>query len=453
MATYPVTTVAESSGIAGRSRDNFTGRFKIEFMEEWDKHVHTEAKLPSMIAKKKGTMGGFESLGSVVTSLPQSAGIGLFEGSTLPTPRVGSQLNPVLHARDVYTRLRWTGHVERAARKGDKVAWMAPRRQDIEHANEQFKLNWAMMLYMGPYAPRAVVQSRSSQDLTLYGRNSRTSLVDDFFKLGSHYLRVNQSIDYVNASTGSVQLTASVNSNVEGVINNIDTSNPDAPIVSVTGTFNAGAVPADETILVPYGSRRTTPSTNVTNYSNMNGLSQLVLDSSIYTHVFDLARSTNPTLSGIRSRDSSGVQRAFNEDLIALSIDRIADEGRGDAPTRLLMDRSIRREYVKESKGDRRFEPVQTEKGYKAKLVFHAGDTSIPLEVDWLCPNGMMFVLMEEDFGYLEQSPMTTFPERFVADQDANEIIIHKSGNVFCTAPYCHGSIEDIQHNVRDLTS
>src|SRR3990167_694532 len=231
MASYQVSAVTETTGLAGQSRNNYTNRFKIDFMAEWDQHIHTKTKVAELIAKKKGKMGGFESLGSVIPGLPQSAGLFQFEGATLPDPRAGSYINPKLHARDVYTRLRWTGNVERAARGGDKYAWRAPRKQDINGADEQMRINLARCLYLGPAQPIGLASAAADTSLTMYSRNSRRSNLDDLWKFGAHYLRVGQSISLVDASGGAVVLFGNAPAHsAELIVNAI--SSAAAPVIT-----------------------------------------------------------------------------------------------------------------------------------------------------------------------------------------------------------------------------
>ena len=192
----------------------------------------------------------------------------------------------------------------------------------------------------------------------------------------------------------------------------------------------------------------------MTQFSGMNGLMQLVTDADIYTYVYDLARADNPQLNGIRDHHASGTQRAFNEDFLNVMVDRISDEGKGEDPDVLLTSKAIRREYVKDTKGDRRFESVQTEKGYK-ELVYHAGDTMLPIKTAKRSVPGCLFVLNTKGFGYLEESPLGPIDsqtERFVADKDAREINLHKSGNIYTESNLNNGVIEDISFDVAAAT-
>lgn len=468
--------IYETPLTAGTGRTTFTNRLKTQFLPVADDHVHTKVTLPKLIAKKGGKMGGLESLTSVRDTLPQSAGIALFEDDTLFSPRAATYFQPKLHARDLYTRLRWTGQVERSARGAGEFAWAGPRQEDLMGAVKQFEINFARMLYLGPFQPLATVASYSDTGagtITLSGRDSRTSAADDMWKFGAHYLRKNMPIDWVNSSGSAVDLDGNPVSGAtppaEYYVLTIDNSDPTAPTIT-TGRSGAAANPSAaggtdpnaEAIIIPFGSRRTNmaaggsaaASDDVTMYAGVNGLMQMVTDSTVYAKLYDLSRTTYPSLQGLRNT-FSGTLRPFSEDLIALGVDRIADDGRGEEPNILLMHRSVRREYVKESKGDRRFKEVQTEKGY-GKLVFNAGGTLLDVETDRDCPPGIVFILMTKDFKWLEQKPMGPVDEgseRFVPDKDSREIIVHKSGNAMTDSPFNNGTIEDITYDTDALTT
>lgn len=460
-------TVYETPSVAGQSRSSFFGRLKTDFLPKWDDHVHKDTVLPSLIAQKKGTMGGYESLGSILTAFPQSAGIFQFEDETLPTPRVGTYIQPIVHARGCFTRLRWTLEVELAAQRGDRHAWAKPRMEDMKKADDQMRLNFARNLYLGPYQPCAIVSAfNGTTTWTLYGRNARTSNADDFAKFGSHYLRVNQSIDFVNASGGAVDYSGQalwaqgtgVAAPSEPYITAIDNSDPTAPTLTLSVDPSAASVadPADESLIFPWASRRSAvdPGTDLSRYAGMNGLLQICQDNRIYANLYDLVKGDYSSLNGKVNRDAAGVSRAFDEDYVTLTVDECSDEGVGDEPTNLLMHRSVRREYVKDTKGDRRFQAVQTEKGF-GKLTFHAGDSMLPVTTDRDCVPGLIFVLNTRDWYYLEQSPLgpvDSQKERFVDGKAAHEIVLHKSGNVVCETPFNNGMIDDITFNVSDLT-
>lgn len=448
--------------VTGQGRTTFASRLKDDYLKMWDDHVHKVVKIADQVAKKKGTMGGKQSITSVATVLPQSAGIALLEGMTLPTPDAGSYIQPYLHARSLYMRLRWTGHVERAARRGDKDAWAKPRTEDIKNATAQFNINFARMLYLGRYQPLATVASfNGTKTATLYGRDARTSASTDFWKFGAHYLRVGMETDFLD---GGLSQTAPEAQNAATpaafTITAIDNSTPTAPTI----TWDTDPVadlsvndPADGDIIVPWQSRNTTVSSvnNSSEFSGVSGLLEYCSDSNTYAAVYDIARSGAATLSGTHNTNS-GTVRPFDENLIALVVDQVVDNGVGEDPDLLCMHSSVRREYVIQSAGDRHFAPVQKDKGYSGRLVFSAGDAELPLLVDRDCPPGLAFVLNTENWGWLSQSemgPVDGQSERFVANLDAREIIMHKSGNCYCEKPFNQGIIDDIQYDTDALVA
>ena len=462
-------TTVETSGLAGQSRSNFANRLKTDFMEKWEDHVHKKTIIADKIAKKIGTMGGKESLGSVATALPQSAGIAAFEGDTLPTATAGSYFQPTVHARDLYTRLRWTGQVRRAARAGNKHAWTMPVKEDTMAADAQFRINFARMLYLGRYQILATVTSFNDESpetgqsvATLFGRDARTSGASDFYKFGAHYLRVNQEVDYLASSvTGNPVVLNDSSANARMKIIAIDTSTPSAPTITLDADPNADygvTDPVSGSLIIPWGSRKASveDTTHSAYWAGVSGILEYATDSNTYASVYDLDRgSSYPTLDGVHNKNS-GTVRPFDENLISLVVDQVVDNGVGDEPDALVMHRSVRREYVKQTQGDRRFAPVTKEQGFSGRLVFSAGDAELPIVTDRDCPPGLAFVLNTEDWGWLSQSPMGDIDEkgmRFVADKDAHEMIVHKSGNEICRKPFNQGVIDDIQYDVDALVA
>src|SRR5258707_14597765 len=105
-------TVNETTGIAGTSRTSFINMLKDDYFPLLNAWLHTEAKIPSIIGKKRGVMGGKKAVHAVVTALPQSAGVARGEYWKIPTPRGTVSANPEIISRDIYYRRRWTGQVE-----------------------------------------------------------------------------------------------------------------------------------------------------------------------------------------------------------------------------------------------------------------------------------------------------------------------------------------------------
>ena len=460
-------TVNEIGSLGGQSRNSFLGRLKEEFIPGWEDHVHTKVIISGLIAPKRGTMGGRRSLTSVMTAYPQSTGIALFEGDTLPTPSVGTYANPSIMARNIYSRLRWTGNVERAARKGDKVAWAGPRAEDLRTSRLQWELNFARMLYLGPEQRLAKIASVANNVLTLYGRDTRTSAVADLAKFGTHYLRQNMSVSHSAATFTDVLPDTNAgdqSADDESYISALNASTPSITILRKNGegggVGDSNGFPtlgvADQWI-IPWRSRLDTVGSDDadydSNFAGVNGLMNLCVNSTIKAYVYGLARSSYPTLSA-QMVNNSGTVRPFNEDYISLGVDQIYDNGTGDEPDTILCHRSVRREFVKEVKGDRRFAEVQSKRGFGPKLQFISGDVPLPIVTDRDCMPGVMWVLESEGFGWFSESEMQMVDdgERFVANQDAHEIVMHKSGNLATKKPHNNAMIDDIQYSTSGLT-
>lgn len=457
----------ESTGLTGSSRNSFIGRFKDEYLPKLDDHVHDKLVVAGLIAKKRGSMGGQRSIGSFLSVFPQSAGISLFEGDTLPTPRASEYANPTIIERTCYSRLRWSGHVERAAAKGDKVAWAQPRAEDMRAARKQLELNYARQLYLGPYQALATCTAvtTADPDVTIGARNARTSAANDRWKYGAHYLRENMSLMSAANNAGAVDAGSAVgaiaNAGTELFVSSINLTGAE-PVVTLSGN----ATVAVNDILVPYGSRRSSVANGLdlsgaigadaatidSFFAGPNGLLNLVVDQSYKAFVYGLDRATYPTLEGF-VLDAAGVPRAWDEDYIMLAADRVQDDGTGGDPTLALCHRSIRRQYIRETASDRRFLPVQKKKGYAGQLTFQAGDVPLSIFTDRDCPPGLMFILNADGMGWFEHASlqMVDEGERFVANEDAHEIVMVKSGNEMCAKPHDNAVVEDIIYDVSDL--
>lgn len=473
-----LSSIHEQTGATGGSRASFYGRLKDFYLPAWDDHIHNEVKLPSIIAKKKGTMGGVRALGSVMNALPQSTGISLLEGDDMPTPSASSSFNPQIISRNMFSRLRWSIQVRNAAKAGDKAAWAEPQREDIEGARKQFELNFQRQLFLGNRDILATLSAAgggaSTYTQTTVGRNSRAAGASNYkWAFGTHYLRVNQPVSIISAVSTNVDTHKGL-TDVRGTSSNarfvksIDHS---------AGTFNLSSTPggaaadvvttsAANQIVVPWQSRLDSTDAGMTGsgstgetaatdsgMASMNGLGNLAVSSSEVAYVYGLARSSYDSLNG-RISHNSGTVRPFDERMISLMIDRIADEGKGDDPDHMFMHAAVRREYVRETQGDRRFEPVLQGKGYK-KLSFTANDVALPVETAKDCPPGSVYILDSKSFGYFEECPMKALDDgmRFVADKAAHEVLLVKAGNVACVAPFNNGVVEDITFDVSALTA
>lgn len=477
-----ITTINEythSSTTAGAIRSSFYGRLKDMYLPAWDDHIHEETKIGKILAKKKGTMGGRRMLGSVMNSLPQSAGVALLEYDSLPVPSSAGHFQPQLISRMMTSRLRWSTAVKNAARAGDKAAWAEPQREDIEGAKKQFDLNFERVCFLGNRDILGTLSADSSGTSnsvhTMLGRNSRTSNTEYRWAFGTHYLRNNMAVALVeDATTNLVDTHAGVlndpiaNSGIR-FVSSVDNAAGTFVLSSTVGTatasdWSSSGVADTGSLIVPWGSRRVksdtgnagdgTEQTNTDSLlSSMNGIGNLITTATQNTYIYGLSRSTYDSLNG-RMLNNSGTVRAFDERFVEFGVDRIADDGKGDEPDYLMTHTSVRREMTRETRGDRRFEPIQQGRGFK-NMAYTIGDVSLKVETSKDCPPGSVFILDSSSFGYFEECPMKMLDdgERFVADKMAHEIVMIKSGNIACVAPFNNCTIEDIAFSVTDLTA
>lgn len=465
--------IVEVPGIIGTSRASFAGRMQTDYLPAWEDHVHTKRLIASMIAKKKGRLSGKTSLTSIMGSLPASAGVGRFEGDFLPTPRGTTHFNPETFPRERYTSLRWTGNVERAARGGKAAVWAEPKREDMAAARIQDGKNFCRMLYQGPAQVLATVKSYNSGTgvVTLYNRDERNAGANNRYKYGAFYLQENMAVTYVAASGGNaVPWGSPAFTNVdetrpgvhESHIVSMDLSGADPTVLvkrsslSDTVGFHTGN-PSDNAVLIPYRSRVDSVGTDDADFDSgfvgCNGLLNSIVNSTYKDYYLAVSRTLYPTMSGFVF-DAAGTARPWNENFITLGVDRIANDGTGDDPDVVLMHDSVRREYIKETAGDRRFDPVLKKKGW-AQLAFSAGDVPLPIMVDRDCPPGMAFILDTESFGWMVQQELSMIDEepRFVDGKDAHEINMVASGNLVCRKPHNNAVIDDLVYSTTGLTA
>lgn len=454
------TTIA--GGVTGRLA--WDSLLKTVYGPLWQLHAYTKVVITSQIMNPKGRMGGKAILSAIIDSLPQSAGIALFEYDDLPTARTLTALRPEMHTKDLYTTLQITGNVMRAAAAGDQNAWAQPMAQQLKLSRDQFMLNLARMMYLSEGQLLGKIQSAYEADgnntITLFGRNTRLSSATAMHNFGVHYLRRNQSIWFTAANTplGDPQIVGGAANQVERYISATpDGSNVNAPRIVIDADPTGAQIVANGYIY-PWGGRRL-PGTNSgasvieSEFSGPNGLFKLVGDSALYPTIYTQTRSSYPTLSGVRSTNN-GAPQPFSEMLIGLGIDQISDNGVGSEPDVLMLHRSTRREVVKELRGQRLFPVIQTESGF-GKLTYSAGDTIVPYIVDRDCPPGLVFLLDTEHFGWLTNSnmgPMETGDRRFVNQKDALALHMHMSGNEFNVLPAGSGSVEDFSYLVNAVT-
>ena len=467
--------VTEVTNIAGLSREAFINRMKDQYLPIWPDALNQQKVLMGFINKKVGTIiGGKRSLSSVMVEFSQSAGIALFEDDTLPSPQPPSYENPEIFARAIYGRVRFTGHVERAARAGQSAVWARPVREQLTSARKQWQLNRNRMGYLGPSQILGTVSAAADGPpgtITLHGRDARTSANNDRFKFGAQYLRNKMSIGIIRRTGGGdVDENGTLNDPMslaanEVTVKNLDKSDADAP------TFDLGdatatqtdkdlttsiAATANNALVVPFRSRIDAigaPSTVFdSEFAGPNGLLNIIADETDRTFLYSIDRTLQTFLKGNVFRNN-GIPVPFSEDRLTLAVDRTAenDAGEGEQDC-ILAHSSMRREYIKETKGDRRFDEVQTRKGW-GQLQFTAGSTLLPIFTDRDCPPGLLFVLDKSSFGWFQESAihMPDDGERFVANKDSREVVLVESGNCASKTPASNAIIDDQIYSVSGL--
>jgi hypothetical protein len=456
----------EASWVVGAGRKSGYLHMHDMFGPLWDLHMHSDVVVPSLIAKKKGKMGGRKLVSAFKDRVPQSAGIALFEYADLPYPVTGRALNAELLSRYMYSRLRTSGPAIRASRGGDKVAWIPIQKSDMEDAMVATDKNWARMLHHGPAQPLGVVHSYSNPTITMASPNARTSAAASFFKSGVKYCQPDMYVMLVPAANGILgdiwdyagtdgdqqKNIVDGNSYVAKILSK-STSTPTSPTLTMSGDVDALVIGTGNLavgdFIFPLGSRLEdiTAATYEAGCAGFHGLASLVSGQAGYTHLYGLQKTSYLTLAGVHGTNS-GTARPFEEMLVTLVLDRINDEGRGKDPDTLVLHRTTRRPVVSEHSGERRFAPVQQgQRGFAPKLVHTAGDVQTPYVVDPDFLPGIVWCLRKETFGWYEEQAQTYLPDRFVVNKDAVESIWVKQGNVECPYPLDNGALDDVQYD------
>ena len=469
--------VNEVSVSTGQSRSAYSALLKAVYGPKWDSWIHTEAKIADKIAKKKGMMGGQLKVSALSLSLPQSAGVSSGEGYYLPEPDTGTHVNPRIVARDFYTRLRWTGQSQRAARAGNQAAWSKPKQSDVEDARQQSMLNFARKLYNGYYDVLGRINTNQTVDattdtrvLTLDGRDGRRYGATDnelFYHFGAHYVREGMMVQFATAPSAAPRITNNSNANMVR-IKSVDDSSLTAPTITIEGGVGSsgstlttlGSDDADgvvSDIIIPCGSRQDSISaddTKDTSFFTMNGIASVVLDSTHYSTLYGLSKSTYTKLSGVNDHVADGAtardvsSSGGGEIRLTTLVHRIRNEGSGGTPDIAVMHDSVLREFIQENASNRRFAPIQQgERGY-ADMTHVMGSTSVKYMEDWLCPPGLVYALDTTQWGYYSESDLAPLDEpqvRFIPNYDQTEMVWHKSGNIECRKPHNNGILDDLE--------
>ena len=462
------TTVPTEFGLSGATgRSDHLALLKDQYFPFLNKWVHVGVVTAKYVAKRRGTMGGHRSVGAVINRLPGSAGVGRFEGHKMPTPRSSAAVNPVIFARNFYARYRWTGDVERAARAGNAVAWAKSRAVDLECGREMFERVFSRKLHSGPYDLLSVIKSYDggTDVATLYGLNDHAATAHNYFKCGTLYTDNQISVQFVSGTAGgaaSELRAAPTYVHTGGSANEIfingapdDTTDPDNP--TITMNLAPFTDPDAEDLIIAYAERKesslSSEPTLTSEMASCNGLLNMLTDGTYYTHSLALAKSTTAGLSGLYLRNA-GTTRPFSEKLMEVLIRRCRNNS-GSYPRVILAHDCSISEAAWENRGDRRFPEIIKDSGWGPRLVFHAGPVQVPYEADWKAMPGVFWGLNPEYFGWYEESamaPVDKVDERWVADYDAHEMLVHKSGNTECTRPFHGGALDDITYDFYDAT-
>jgi len=472
-----------TSGVTGLGRASFLERMKDQYLPKWDDMVNDKTVLLKLIGKKVGTIvGGKKSLTSVMTSYSQSAGIALFEDDELPLPNAPTYDQLTLFPRALYARVRFTGHVERAARAGNVAVFAKPVAEQLRSARRTHEMNKNRMLYLGPYQAMSRIVSVDTSSagtaanpvITLRPREGRqpgvTGGADTLWDFGAQYLRDGMLLDFVKDS-GGIQTAAAPEGNAtcRPRIKSIASRNSAAPTITLEFADPTGAsvafqnAPDGDSLIIPFGSRLPSASYvdatgagdgHETSHAGVNGLFNLITDSNYAAHLYTKTRTAAEYLNGNVSRADAGSPRDPGDELIAKVLDQVSENTHnpGDDPDCIVVSPHTRRKWVSvltDAKTPRMFSPIIKGRGY-GKQSFTAGDTMLPFVQDKDCPPGAMFCIAKGTFGKFVEAPMhmPDGGERFVDGKDSREVVLVESFNMACKAPTANAVIEDLTYDV-----
>lgn len=467
-------TVNEITGITGGSRNAFIGAFKEKYLPQWPDAQNDEQQLLALLGKKVGGMlGGRRALTAVMYNWVQSAGMPLPEGRTAASPSTVSIQQLELMARRLQGRVRLTGHAHDAAKAGDQVSYVKPMAEQLRTMRKQWFKNKNRMLHNGSLDIFTTINAyvHGTGVCTTVGRNSRTSGADTRWAQGVTQLRPGMSINFVSSSGGAAVPFGNPNSAMTTAANELrirsvsPSSDGGTFIVEKVSDSSVGSnfdFSGNDTpgLVIAWGGRSETLATGTDDADadselyGMNGLGNLVTDAGERINVYGQSRTTFPFLEGVVA-DEGGVLVPWDEDQITLVLDLMAqgiyfnDEGVDCS----VMDRAVRREFIRDVKGERRFDAVISKRGW-GRLQFTADDQPIPMYVDTQCLPQLMHLLSKKSFGYFEETPPHNPDdgERFVDGQDAREMWVVESGNFGNKSPASNGKKEDILSNMVALT-
>lgn len=470
-------TVYNITGITGGSMAAFQGALKEQYFPRWNDMINPEARLWSMIAKNTvNGIGGIQTLFSVMDRHVASAGMPLLEDQVMASPTAPRFVKPAIWPKDHYARVRSTGHAERAAKAGDTATYIAVMKEQLRSAREQHHLMRNIEAYLGVLSPFAQLSAYAHDGSGLHTvdpRNNRTSAADGRWISGTKYLVEGFAYNIVSGSgSAPVQQGAPTWTNVDGANERVilsiidDTSFVGTTAGGTTGAndpsdYSAGAT-ANGALVIAYGSRitghwDTTDDADADSKSGHgNGLATVLGNATTKAFVYSLDKASYPFLNSIYDANS-GTLRDWDENELTFVFDQSAESryNKGGRMDVVMMGRAVRREYIRETKGDRQFSPVLKEKGWGPKLQYTAGDVSAMIEVDRHCPDFLAFGLQTSSFKRYVNTPLgmmdRNHEDRFRDGRDSHEIPLVESDNLMCLNPQGNAQVEDINGSTTGL--
>lgn len=453
----------EITGIAGGSRANLFNLFKNIYLPRMRDAINEEQTMLGIMNKSAGSvLGGQIALRAIMHRHVQSSGMFIFENADLPEPNSPAYAQLDLWGVTAAGRIRVTAQAKSAARAGDKASYGKPVAEMMKSARKNYGIKRNRAAWLGPLHIVGELTSYAHDGsglMTLAPRNNRNYAANSRWINGTKYLYEGEELSFIAASGGNAVPLGNPTDDQDVGANRrqiLSISN-DASITITTIGGTAGANPPSNfaansanALLIPFGSRRTTidnSNADDTNFDSQlatgNGVLNMFVSQTEKSHIYHTPRATNPFLNG-NVFHNSGTLQAFSEDMLDLGISRSQEDrfNTGECD-RMVTGRAERREYVKEAKNDRRFEPIQTKKGY-TRLVYTAGDVTLPVFVDRHCPDHLIACIDSTNVNWFEEQPFTTDddPKRFVANKLAEEWTFYEIGN-YAAENHTGNSIHD----------
>lgn len=460
--------VNEVSGIAGVSRNDQLNALKEQYLKRWPDAIRHEAMLVSKMKQQRGEMiNGKYSLSMLRTADAMASAQARAEYDDLPIPDSPSYEQVELMQRAMYYRARVTGPAKRQV-KTTQVAWLKPWVDTLRSLRKSGTRQMNKVCHLGNLMVLAGFSQYSTSGtgvITLYGKNARTGAANARHNHGTRYLEVGQQVAAIDASSGNADPLGDIASGAYATgqanmrkIASIDEANG---TVTLDATFATDISSTDDVgLLVPWRGRTASVGSEDSDYdSNIlypNGLGNLLQPSARKDYVYAKSRTTYSWLEPGVYAGTDGSLTDFAEALIDLDVDTIDENpyngGAGEARV-MLTPRAVRREFVREVAADRRFSPIQRQRGW-GKLGYVAGDKTMTLLSEKHCEAGTLKYLDFSCFGWFQQSGLQEVgPNRFVADKDAEETVMVEEGNFACRSIVSNGWRDSIRYSETALLS